>query len=96
MVFLFFFLLRLLTDSPGGAEAPPPSCSGGSRRGGVAEKSKTSPFNFLKTFQHLFCTLTYAKLQGATVTGVPFQAQRGAGELLSCKMRASERSVKMD
>lgn len=48
--------------------------------GGVGvggEKSKTSPFNFLKTFQHLFCTLTYAKLQGATVTGVPFQAQHG-------------------
>lgn len=33
--------------------------------GGAEEKkSKTSPFNFLKTFQHLFCTLTYANSKG--------------------------------
>lgn len=34
--------------------------------GGVEKKkkSKTSPFNFLKTFQHLFCTLTYANSKG--------------------------------
>lgn len=61
-----------------------------------AGKSKTSPFNFLKTFSAFVLHTYLRKLQGATVTGVPFQAQRGAGELLSCKMRASERSVKMD
>ena len=37
------------------------------------EKSQTSPFNFLKTFQHLFCTLTYANSKGPQWLGSHFR-----------------------
>lgn len=37
------------------------------------KKSKTSPFNFLKTFQHLFCTLTYANSKGPQWLGSHFR-----------------------
>lgn len=33
----------------------------------------TSPFNFLKTFQHLFCTLTYANSKGHQWLGSHFR-----------------------
>lgn len=34
---------------------------------------KTTPFNFLKTFQHLFCTLTYANSKGPQWLGSHFR-----------------------
>lgn len=46
---------------------------GGGGVPGGAEKSKTSPFNFLKTFQHLFCTLTYANSKGPQWLGSHFR-----------------------
>ena len=45
--------------------------SGGTRWG--RGRSQTSPFNFLKTFQHLFCTLTYANSKGPQWLGSHFR-----------------------
>jgi len=45
---------------------------GGERKRGRV-KSQTSPFNFLKTFQHLFCTLTYANSKGPQWLGSHFR-----------------------
>lgn len=51
--------------------------------------------NFFKVFS-AFVLHTYLRpLGGAPVTGVPFRAQRGAAELLGCKMKAPERSARM-
>lgn len=50
--------------------------------------------NFFKVFS-AFVLHTYLRpVGGAPVTGVPFRAQRGAAELLGCKMKAPERSVR--
>lgn len=78
-----FFLLRPIGDS---LEAVLKDTNAGKRKvirweqggrgdGGVAaaETSKTSPFNFLKTFQHLFCTLTYANSKGPLWLGSHFR-----------------------
>lgn len=44
-----------------------------SERESERKKRQTSPFNFLKTFQHLFCTLTYANSKGPQWLGSHFR-----------------------
>lgn len=45
----------------------------GRERERTRKKPQTSPFNFLKTFQHLFCTLTYANSKGPQWLGSHFR-----------------------